>query len=377
MINKILKYLKGFRRRHKPLVEVLVYKENLLHNLQTFREVAPNLQIAPVLKSNAYGHGQKEVAGILDKESVPFLVVDSYFEALVLRRAGIKSEILIIGFTYPENIYQNRLKNIDFTITSLEQLREIAKNLLRPTVFHLKIDTGMHRQGILPTEINEVITLINRNNNINLLGICSHLADADNVDEAQTAEQIGRWNKIVEIFKANFSGIKYFHLSASAGVKFAGRVTANVMRLGLGLYGIDPNGKLDLKPSLEMRAIVSGVKDVGAGSGIGYNFTYRAFKRTRIATVPVGYFEGIDRRLGSKGFFKIGNIFCPIIGRVSMNISTIDVSDVPDVKMGDSVTVVSPESGDKNSVENIARVCAAIPYEILVHIPQGLRRIIV
>jgi len=377
MIKKIIKYLGSFRHHHKPLVEVLVYRDNILHNLRVFRDASHNLQIAPVLKSNAYGHGLKEVAGVLDKESMPFLVVDSYFEALVLRRAGIKSEILIIGFTYPENIYQNKLKNIAFTITGVEQLREIAKNLERPATFHLKIDTGMHRQGILPGEINEAITLINRNNNINLLGICSHLADVENDDEAQTAEQIGRWNKAVDVFKANFFGIKYFHLAASAGVKFADRISANVMRLGLGLYGIDPNGKLDLKPALEMRAVVSGVKDVSAGSGIGYNFTFRAFKRMKIATVPVGYFEGVDRRLSNKGYFKIGGIFCPIIGRVSMNISTIDAGAAANIKMGDPVTVISPEPSDKNSVENIARACGTIPYEILVHIPQGLRRIIV
>ena len=375
MLRAILRYIRRIKFNYQPLVEVLVYRENLLHNLRVFREASPGLRIAPVLKSNAYGHGLREIAKILDKEAAPFLVVDSYFEALVLRREGIKSEILIIGFTAPENIYKNKLRGVAFTITGMEQLGEIAKNLERPSTFHLKIDTGMHRQGILPGEINEAISLINRNNNLNLEGICSHLADADNLDESQTGEQIERWNKIVDVFKANFSGIKYFHLAASAGVKFADKITANVMRLGLGLYGINAdNQNLDLRPALEIKSVIAGIKDASAGSGVGYNFTYRAPKRTRIAAVPVGYFEGVNRRLSNKGFFKIGNIFCPLIGRVSMNISTIDVGDVPNVKMGDSVIVISPEPSDKNSVKNIAEICRTIPYEILAHIPQALKR---
>jgi alanine racemase len=333
MLREILKYLKGFGWRHRPLVEVLIYRDNLLHNLRIFRESSPKLQIAPVLKSNAYGHGLKEVASILDGEGIPFFVVDSYFEALILRREGIKSEILVIGFTHPENICQNRLKNITFAVVGMEQLREIAKNLERPTNFHLKIDTGMHRQGISPGEINEAITLINKNANINLSGICSHLADADNSNEAQTAGQIERWNKIVDVFKANFAGIKYFHLSASAGARFADKINANVMRLGLGLYGIDSNGKSDLKPALEMKSVISRIKDVSAGSGVGYNFTFRAFRRMKVAAVPVGYFEGVDRRLSNKGFFKIGSVFCPIVGRVSMNISIIDAGAIPNIKM--------------------------------------------
>ena len=377
MLREILTAIRKRKFDYRPLVEVLVYRENLLHNLRVFREASPELKIAPVLKSNAYGHGLKEVAATVDGERAPFLVVDSYYEALILRNERIESDILIIGFTAPENIYKNKLKNLAFTITGLEQLREIEKNLRAPAGLHLKIDTGMRRQGISPSEINEAITLINRNSNIGLLGICSHLADADNPDESLTLGQIEQWNKIVDVFKANFSGIKYFHLSASAGVKFAGKINANVMRLGLGLYGIDPNGKLNLKPALEMRAIIGGVKDISAGSGVGYNFTYRAFKRTRIATVPVGYFEGVDRRLSNRGFFKVGNIFCPIVGRVSMNISTIDVSAIPNIRMDDPVIVVSSDSADKNSVENIARACGAIPYEILVHIPQGLRRSVV
>lgn len=363
-MRKLIRLLRNSRFKYKPLVEVEVFKENLLRNLHVFQSKIP---VAPVLKSNAYGHGLVKVAQIMEKQKAPFLIVDSYYEALILRNEKIKSKIFMMGHNDIENILQNKLKNVAFAITEIETLAGLSA-LKKPQKFHLKIDTGMNRQGIALEQIDEALNLIKSNKNIIIEGICSHFADSDGETEDFTLSQIEKWNKIVQKFRAEFD-LKYWHLSNSFGGKFADKINANVMRLGIGLY-------LWEKPALQIKSRISSVKSVKAGAKIGYNCTYEAQRDMKIATIPMGYFEGVDRRLSNRGFVKIKDVFCPIVGRVSMNITTVDVSNV-DAKAGDEVIVISADKADKNSVENIAEMCGTISYEILVHIPAQLRRNIV
>ncbi len=367
------------RAKYQPLIEVRVFKDSLLHNLQTYKQAYPRLQFAPVLKSNAYGHGLEQVGKILDAQGCPFFMVDSFYEALTLRQHGVKNKILILGYNREEQILNNKLKNCSFGIIDFEQLKIITTKLNKPQTFHLKIDTGMHRQGITADNIMPAIKLIKQNPNFILEGLCSHLADADNGSPAFTDEQITAWNQAAEQFKHTFPKITYFHLGNTAGASHSAKTTANVNRLGIGLYGINPSPSvsLDLKPALEIVSVISSLKNLPVGERVGYGLTYRAGQPVRLATVPVGYNEGVDRRLSNKGSFKIGKVFCPLAGRVSMNMSSIDVSPVPEVKIGDEVLVISADENDQNSVENLAKLCGCIPYEILVHIPQHLRRVII
>ena len=276
---KLFSYLREIRKSltsYRPLIEVLIYKKNLLHNLRTFQRKYPGQQIAPVLKSNAYGHGLVPIAKILDNQKVPFLVVDSLFEARVLRTEGIKTPILIIGYTRAADIERNNLKKVSFTITTYELLEEIIKTLKSPQKLHLKIDTGMHRQGVGSGDISHQISpplaeLIRKNKNIILEGICSHLASADNPDKSYVFRQINEWKKVIKIFKNSFPKIKYFHLAATAGSFFSSKIPANVIRLGLGLYGMDssPFRESALKPALETKTIVSGIKNINKGECVG------------------------------------------------------------------------------------------------------------
>ena len=176
-MRSIFRYLRKKRFQYEPLAEITISKDALLHNLETLRNLSGGFSIAPVLKSNAYGHGLIQIAKILDRKECPFLIVDSYYEALVLRNEKIISPILIIGFTLPENIIKNRLKNIAFTIGSIQELEGISHSLKEKKSFHLKIDTGMRRQGILPQELDKAFSIIERKKNITLEGIFTHLAD--------------------------------------------------------------------------------------------------------------------------------------------------------------------------------------------------------
>ena len=201
--------------------------------MRAYQQSYPALQFAPVLKSNAYGHGLELVAEILKDQAVPFLVVDSYFETLRLKGAGIKTKLLVIGYSPIEFLISQPFKNVSFTIISLEALKELSQNLKKSKTIHLKIDSGMHRQGITAEEIDEAIKLVKNNPNIILEGICSHLADADGQDEAKTMVQIGAWNKTVETFLKAFPNLKYWHLSATSGLKYSDKINANAVRLGI------------------------------------------------------------------------------------------------------------------------------------------------
>jgi alanine racemase len=382
-IEKILNKIVTPKINYQPLIEVRIFKDALLHNLKTFQQKYPSLRFAPVIKSNAYGHGMVEVAKILEggrgADTIPFFMVDSFYEALVLRRAGIKTKILVLGFCREEQLLSARLKNTSFGIIDLQILKNLSAKLKKPLNIHLKIDTGMHRQGILTSEVDDAIAAIKSNKNIILEGVCSHFADADNSQKDFTQKQIATWNQTVKIFRATFPEIKYFHTSATSGAYYAGSLDANVGRLGIGLYGINqsPFEPLDLHPALEMVSLISSIRNIPAGEKVGYGKTFESTKPTIVATVPVGYNEGVDRRLSNRGCFKVRDTFCPIAGRVSMNITSIDVSDITGIKIEEPVVVISANKDDKNSVENIAKLCDCIPYEILVHIPQHLRRIIV
>ncbi len=396
-MRRLLNWLSRKRFPYEPLIAVSISRERLLHNLQEFRKLIPHGYVAPVLKSNAYGHGLFEVADILRHDKrIPFIAVDSYFEAVALRARGIKTPLLIIGYTRPRTIMESSIKRTSFTITNIDTLRAI-KNIASVVHVHIKIDTGMHRQGILMDEVRYAIELLEKNPCIRLEGICTHFSDADNADESFTEAQVVHWNDVVAEFKTAFPNIWYIHAAATDGSRFSDDIRGNVIRLGIGLYGLSENPvlnkKLDLRPVLKMTTIITGLKTLLPGETVGYGNTFKADREMCIATIPVGYYEGLDRRLSNKGAVQViiqnhakldasggSEVICPIIGRVSMNITTIDASTVPGVcglKLGMSVTVVSDSKDDPNSILAHAKNCGTIAYEIAVKIPQQLKRVIV
>ncbi len=369
--------------RYTPLVEVSISRENLLHNLHTYQSAYSKAAFAPVLKSNAYGHDIGTVARILDREKIAFFMVDSYYEARRLRQAGIRSRILVMGYVRPEDIARSRLRNVDFGITDIEQLRTLTELVKHPTRIHLKLDTGMHRQGIPFDLIAEAEDLIKGEEQLELVGICSHFADADNTNETFTERQIAVWRAAAEEFTLAFPTIEYRHIAATKGVRFGKDTETNVARLGIGLYGFDtsPSSETPLRPVLEMRSLISSVRDIQKGESVGYNATFTADYPMKIATVPVGYYEGIDRRLSNRGSMLVKGIVCPIIGRVSMNMTSIDVSNVPSVTAGDSVVAISRNPADDNSVSAMVKAVSCEDYReteyvLLVHLAPHLERIV-
>lgn len=383
-MKNLWRQLRAKQFTYEPLIKIEIYRDRLLHNYLYYKQKT-QLDVAPVLKSNAYGHGLVPIARIMEQEQPPFMVVDSYFEAMILRNEGIKTPILVIGYTNLNNIKQNGLPDVAFTVTDVEWLRRLREVVDHPVKIHIKIDTGMNRQGIEVGEVSEALNLVKSSKNIVLEGICSHLADGDNCDVGFTVKQIKRWNNIVRQVGGEFPELKYWHLGASSSLYFHQKIYANVMRLGLSLYGIQADEKIanPIKPIMRVETCITSIRQIKQGEKIGYGCTFVAPKDMMVATIPFGYNEGMDRRLSNQGWVKVQGEYCPIVGRVSMNITSIDVSSViknysknsvPVLEM--PVEVISPDVEDKNSIESMASLCGTIPYVLLVHLPEKLRRVV-
>ncbi len=377
----IIQILRAWKKRfikYVPLVEVEISKSALLHNYNFYKEKSGRV-VVPVLKSNAYGHGLFEVASVMEKADTPFLVVDSLYEAIFLRRMQVKKPILVIGYTSPENIAQAHVHNVAFTITSMQQLQVLIVCVRRKTLIHLKVDTGMHRQGIAPSEVEEVLTQIRTTPKLVLEGVCSHFGSSDELGHARTKNQKEIWMKVLEQVNARYPVIKYKHISATSGVEQVTWEEGNLIRLGIGLYGIDPTDQYtnQLQPVLSLYAPITGIRKIKKGEFVGYGDSFEARHDMVIALLPLGYFEGIDRRLSGVGMVMVGNAMCPIIGRVSMNMMIIDITQAPGTQVGSRVLVLGGLRAFSCSIELAANAADMIPYELLVHIPQHLRRTLV
>jgi alanine racemase len=376
-MRSLVRALRERRSRYETLVEVCISAASLVRNLRTFEALRPGVSVAPVLKSNAYGHGLVEAGKIFADQSVLFMCVDSYFEAVILRNEKIRTPLLVIGYTPLRNMV-GKLSNVAFGVFSLEELQRVAKNARVPVTIHLEIDTGMRRHGILPSEIDEALLLVKSNPRISLDGVFTHFADADTRGSVHAQAQVKTWNALVPEMRKQAPEVKYFHCGGTQAVSYIDELDLNCLRIGIGLYGFNTSLKpLVLEPALEMRSRITSLRTLKQGEKIGYNGTFTASRDMRVASVSVGYFEGVERELSNKGFFLVHGAACPIIGRVSMNMTSIDVSNVPEVAIDDEVIVISKDPAALNSLAHIATLTGVLAYELRVHIPGHLRRVVI
>ncbi|MFA6005059.1 MAG: alanine racemase [Patescibacteria group bacterium] len=371
------------RKQYKHLNRILVSKNALLFNHNQLLASQPGLAVAPVLKSNAYGHGLKTVAPIFDSFSPAFLAVDSLYEAYELNSLHLKTPILILGYTDPQNYVVKRLP-FHFTIFDIESARALNKGQ-RNCPVHIFVDTGMHREGVMLDKLEDFVRHVKQLKNLRIVGLASHLADADNPHENTfTYSQVACFKQALQILRKNEVFPQWRHISASGGAHKVKDDVFNLVRAGIVSYGISPLeksdrsfGKIDLKPVLSFMSTIAQIKPLKKGEKVGYSCTFTATKDMVIGVIPAGYYDGIDRRLSNKGLVLVKNTECKILGRISMNITAIDLSGVKKPEVGDEVIIISDIPTAKNCMCELARICKTIPYDLMVHLAESLKREIV
>ena len=370
-------FLRLFKKEYQTLNTIEISKKNLLQNYKYLFLVDKKVKIAPVLKSNAYGHGLVQTAKILegcDDYQIPFFCVDSLYEAYELLKANVKTKILVMGYTNPENLKIKKLP-FSFAVYDLETVRVLNKYQANCGI-HIFVDTGMNREGIQLEDLPKFLEELKLYKNLNVEGLMSHFASADEPKDSLNKKQFNNFTYVRRIVRKFVFKPKWIHIQNSDALASHTRyVNVNTARVGLALYGISNNP--NLKPVLTFKSKIIQIKKLRIGDIVGYGGTFTAKKPMVLGVLPLGYFDGVDRRLSNKGFVIVNGQSCKIIGRVSMNITTIDLTKIPNPQIDQEALVYSSNPQDKNSIQNTARICKSIPYDILIHLSASTKRVIV
>mgnify|MGYP003279014861 CR=1 FL=1 len=342
----------------------------IAHNVQVTRKVLkPDTKICAVVKADAYGHGAVPVATAALAAGTSYLAVSITQEAIELREAGIMAPILILGTMTEEHEKAIVDYNITQTVYDLQVAQELSAAAMqenKTVKVHLAVDTGMNRIGCRVEEAADLAEAISRLPHVQLEGMFSHFASADESDKSFAMLQYRRFKQAADEIAARGIDIPLKHIDNSAGITEMPGTEFNMVRQGITLYGLWPSSEvlrnLDIRPALSLKAEVVFVKDVPAGEKIGYGCTYETPKPMKIATLPLGYADGYSRALSNKGYITIRGYKAPIVGRICMDQFMADVSNVPDVHKGDEAVIFGPGGV---SLETIAKWVGTIPYELM------------
>lgn len=366
----------------KPLTTVEISKNNLIHNLGEFRKrVGKRIKIMAVVKANAYGHGILEVSQMVSKNGANWLGVDSLEEGLLLRQEKINLPILVLGYIPLSEIGKAIKENLSFVVYN----RQTLKKANQKAKVHLKLETGTNRQGI---DIKEIVSFAKfcQKKNIFLEGIYTHFANIeDTLDCSFAMEQLERFNKVLQSIKAANVKIPIKHTACSAAAILFPQTYFNLVRVGISLYGLWPSketkisaqNSLELKPVLSWKTKIVQIKEVGKGESVGYGRTWWAARKTKIAILPVGYWDGYDRKLSNSGRVLIHGQFAQVVGRICMNITMVDVTDIPKVKLEDEVVLLGEQGKNEITAEELAEKIGTINYEVVTRINPLLPRKVV
>lgn len=345
--------------------------------------IAKGTMICGVVKSDGYGHGSVPVAKAVE-DLVWGYAVAAVEEGWVLRDHHITKPILVLGYV-PEEEFESLVEQeIRYTVSEwkeVEILSKIAQKLGKNAYVHIKMDTGMGRIGLRSAE--EILTLaqkIENLPNIVIEGIFTHMATADMADKTKAKEQIRMFKEMLQLLENNGIYIPIRHCSNSAGIIDLKEANIDMVRAGIALYGLYPSEEVNkenvcLTPALELKSIVSYLKTVPKGSPIGYGATFVTQKETKVATVSIGYGDGYPRALSNKGYALVRGKKAPIIGRICMDQFMMDVSDIPEIQQGDTVTLIGKDQNEQITVEELAELAGTFNYEFVCDLGKRIPRV--
>jgi alanine racemase len=382
---------------------VLISRRALLHNVRVIRRalLSPaTTKVCAIIKADAYGHGAKLVADALTNFSsdeiegpaVDALAVASIDEAGELP-VGNGPVLPVIVFRPLENLYLGRQRQAvehavrsGWTLTlcsppAADDLARVAASLGKRANVQVMVDTGMTRSGVCADRCDELLHRIEHWPSLRLGGLCTHFARADEPDSAFTRVQILRFHRATESYAAAHAGKIVRHAANSGGLFFFPQTQLDMVRPGLALFGIDPGGEPSplrpLRPALRWTAPLVNIRDIRAGVGVGYGQTWKAPRDSRIGLVPVGYADGYPRCYGGRAAVIVHGQPCPVVGRISMDLTTVDLTDCASARTGDEVTLLSDDPVSPASVYAHARWSDTIPYEVLCRIGPRVKRVAV
>jgi len=359
------------------------------HNFEIIRSLlkppgrAGKTQIWPVVKSNAYGHGLIIFSKIADNLGVDGFCVDSVVEGVKLRQNNIKKPILVLGPTLPGLLKEAFNQKIAISVSNWDVLRKLTNGHSRPDI-HLKVDTGMHRQGFYVEELADVADFI-KANKINLRGVYTHFASAKDLNYPTFTDlQFHQFKKGFNVLaKSGFKNL-IRHAAATGATLINQEYHLDMVRIGIGLYGLWPSKELEMQlgdklkfePVLSWHAQISEIKNLRVGDYVGYDLVERVYKPTKMAIIPIGYWHGFDRELSSIGEVLLGGERARVLGRVSMDLIVVDVTGIK-CKVGDQATIIGKQKREEITAAEMASKINTSHYEVVTRINPLIERIIV
>jgi alanine racemase len=363
---------------HRAWIEV--DHDAIRHNLAAVRARVPGAEVLAVVKANAYGHGDVEVARTLRGEGVAGLAVATVDEGRRLREDGIELPILVlwgVGPAEARDVAHDELEAIVTDERSVALLEDAAAEAGRRIGVHLKVDTGLGRQGAAPDDVAALAGSVMRSRHLRLAGTMSHLA-VPGEDEAYTDTQLLRLARTLDAMRSAGVDPGMVHVSATGSIVAGARGPADAVRPGLALYGLTPAwagaGSLDLRPALSLKARPLRIFELAAGEPVGYGLRWRAPRATRIATLGIGYGDGWPRSHANNGWALVRGQQAPMVGAVSMDGLTVDVGGVPGVTYGDEFVLIGEQEGARISADDVAAERRTISYEVTTALRERLPR---
>jgi alanine racemase len=350
-------------------------------NLAVIRDAAGGAQVIGVVKANAYGHGAVAVAYTLAAAGVERLAVATIDEGVELRAAGVTGPILLLWGIGPQEaaaVVEHALEPIVYDARAIAALEAAADPRGRRVAVHLKVDTGLGRQGATSAEAPGLAARIARSRSLRLAGTMSHLA-VPGEDDAFTEVQALRLARVLDTMRSAGVDPGIVHVSASGGLLAGGVPFADAIRPGLALYGLVPDWARErnpgLEPALSLRALPLRIFDLAAGEGIGYGLRFRATRNTRIATLGIGYGDGWPRAHANNGWALVRGRRAPIVGAISMDGLTVDVGGIDGVTYGDEFVLIGEQDGARITADDVAAERRTINYEVTTALRDRLPRL--
>lgn len=355
----------------------------MTHNVNLFKErVANKVEIMAVVKADAYAHGVIPIVKHLKSIGINYFAVGFLEEGLQIRNSGIMDPILVLGYTPQDGIelaFKNDITLTIFSLETLDYIDEVGERLQKKLKVHVKVDTGMGRIGIFPQDTNYFLQELDKAKWIEIEGIYTHFASADEADKGLTLKQHDLFRDSIEELKRRVKN-PYIHASNSAALIDLPHLEQNIARLGISLYGLLPSNEVnitynDLSPVMSLKTRIIYLKKIQPGQTVSYGATFTAERETLVATLPIGYADGLSRRLSNKGFVLVEGKKAPIIGRVCMDQTMIDVTDIENVNIGSEVIIFGNQKGSFLSIDEHAELVGTINYELITLIGKRIPRV--